>query len=464
MTAMQVSKFKDYITEDKKSKDFLRLLIITDEPEEAKTFHTADRLQEECDKLGYPHYLFKLTGGYTTYENGIRKFHNKDDKKGFEVGAMTVAVVRGSITRKDSWLDFVSILERANATLVNPRTTINICADKYRTALRLADYGLTQPKTKLINDPEKSNDIVKESDIKFPLIMKTLRGSKGVGVLFVDSERGLDSIVQLIHKQDEDADLLIQEYIKTDYDVRVHILGGKFLAAMKRPVIEGDFRSNVSQGSKPQNIKLTELEIEECLKASKAVGGYWTAVDFIPSKDRVKEPPFMLEVNSSPGTEGIEDATGMNIAKDVIKHFAKEENRYSVPTECGFKEILTIKPFGELISKFDTGNSGMPVIHSDKYKINGNKITWSLLGKTITSDIVRKEDIKVGGLRDYEETRYVIKLDVEFAGGFYKDVLFTIDDREDRTPILLDRAFMKRLNVMVNPQRKYVITTKYSID
>ena len=462
MAKMQVSKFKDYITEAKK--DFLRLLIITDEPDEAKTFHTADRLQEECDKLGYPNYLFKLTGGYTTYENGIRKFHNKDDKKGFEVGAMTVAVVRGSITRKDSWMDFVSILERANATLVNPRTTINICADKYRTSLRLADYGLTQPKTKLINDPEQSNLQVQEADIKFPLIMKTLRGSKGVGVLFVDSEKGLDSIVQLIHKQDEDADLLIQEYIKTEYDVRVHILGGKFLAAMKRPVIEGDFRSNVSQGSKPKNIKLTELEIEQCLLASKAVGGYWTAVDFIPSKNREKEPPFFLEVNSSPGTEGIEDATGQNIAKEVIKHFANEENRYSVPTECGFKEILTIKPFGELISKFDTGNSGMPVIHSDKYKINGNKITWSLLGKTITSDIIRKEEIKVGGLRDYDETRYVVKLDVEFAGGFYKDIEFTIDDREDRTPILLDRAFMKRLNVMVNPQRKYVITTKYSID
>ena len=464
MAKMQVSKFKEYITEAKEGKPFLRLLIITDEPEEAKTFHTADRLQEECDKLGYPNYLFKLTGGYTTYENGIRKFHNKDDKKGFEVGAMTVAIVRGSITRKDSWMDFVSILERANATLVNPRTTINICADKYRTSLRLADYGLTQPKTKLINDPEQSNLQVQEADIKFPLIMKTLRGSKGVGVLFVDSEKGLDSIVQLIHKQDEDADLLIQEYIKTEYDVRVHILGGKFLAAMKRPVIEGDFRSNVSQGSKPKNIKLTELEIEQCLLASKAVGGYWTAVDFIPSKNREKEPPFFLEVNSSPGTEGIEDATNMNIAKEVIKHFANEENRYSVPTECGFKEILTIKPFGELISKFDTGNSGMPVIHSDKYKINGNKITWSLLGKTITSDIIRKEEIKVGGLRDYDETRYVVKLDVEFAGGFYKDVEFTIDDREDRTPILLDRAFMKRLNVMVNPQRKYVITTKYSID
>ncbi len=460
---MQVPNFKDYITEAKGDKKFLRLLIITDEPDNAKEFHTADRLQEECKKLNYPYYLFKLTGGYTTFEDGVRKFHNKDDKKGFEVGAMTVAIIRGSITRKDSWMDFVSILERANATLVNPRTTINMCADKYRTALRLADYGLTQPQTKLINDHEKSNDIVDESGIKFPLIMKTLRGSKGVGVLFVDSPKGLDSIVQLIHKQDEDADLLIQEYIKTDYDVRVHILGGKFLAAMKRPVIEGDFRSNVSQGSKPEKIKLTELEIEECLKASKAVGGYWTAVDFIPSKDRVKQPPYFLEVNSSPGTEGIEEATGENIAKEVIEHFANIENRFTVPTECGYKEILTIKPFGEIVSKFDTGNSGMPVIHADKFKVNGNEITWTLLNKTITSKIVKKEEIKVGGLRDYDETRYVVKLDVEFAGGFYKDIEFTIDDREDRTPILLDRAFMNRLNVMVNPQRKYVITTKYSL-
>ena len=233
---------------------------------------------------------------------------------------------------------------------------------------------------------------------------------------------------------------------------------------MKRPVIEGDFRSNVSQGSEPEKIKLTELEIEESLKASKAVGGYWTAVDFIPSKNREKQPPYMLEVNSSPGTEGIEEATKMNIAKEVITHFADKVNRFTVPTECGYKEILTIKPFGEIVAKFDTDNSGMPVIHADKIKpLSNTKVQWSLLGKTIESRIVRTENIKVGGLRDYDEDRYVVKLDVEFAGGFYKDVEFTIDDREDRSPILLDRAFMNRLNVMVNPQRKYVITTKYSL-
>src|SRR5210317_463796 len=163
---MQVHKFRDYITEAKDDKNFLRLLIVTDEPEEAKTFHTADRLREECDKLKFPHYLFKLTGGYTTYENGVRKFHNKDDKKGFEIDKDTVAVIRGSITRRDSWMDFVSILERAMVTVVNGRTTINVCADKYRTSLRLADYGLTQPKSVLLNDPENSVEIVNNSDIK----------------------------------------------------------------------------------------------------------------------------------------------------------------------------------------------------------------------------------------------------------------------------------------------------------
>jgi len=463
MAEMQVPKFKEFISEAKEDKKFLRLLIITDEPEKAKEFHTADRLREECDKLKYPNYLFKLTGGYTTYKDGVRRFHNKDDKKGFEITSDTVAVVRGSITRKDSWLDFVSILERANVCLVNSRQCISVCADKYRTSLRLADYGLTEPKTILINDPENSVEQVEEAGLKFPIILKTLRGSKGVGVLFVESAKALDSIVQLVHKQDEDTDLLAQQYIKTDYDVRAHVLGGKLIAAMKRPVIEGDFRSNVSQGSEPENIKLTELEIEDCLRAAKAVGGLWSAVDFIPSKNREKEPPYFLEVNSSPGTEGIEDATKLNISNIVISHFADKENRYKVPTECGYKEVLTIKPFGEIIAKFDTGNSGMPVIHADKYKVSGRQIRWTLLGKTITSDIIRKEEISVGGLRDYDETRYVVKLDVEFAGGFYKDVEFTLDDRDERTLILLDRAFMNRLNVMVNPQRKYVITTKYSL-
>jgi len=460
---MKAPKFKEFISEAKDNKKY-KLLIITDEPEKAKTFHTANRLQEEAEKLGWKSYLYRLSGGYTSYEDGIFRLHNKEDEKGFEVSPIdTIAIIRGSVVRKDSWLDIVSSLEKHSICVVNSRQSINICTDKYRTSLRLADYGIKQPKTVLINDPEKSVLAFDKLDTNFPVIMKTLRGSKGVGVLFVESEKSLDSIVQLIYKQDEDTDLLLQEYIKTDYDVRVLVLGGKVLATMKRPVIEGDFRSNVSLGSKPEKIKLTEIEIEASLLAAKAVGGVWTAVDFIPSRNREKDAPFIIEVNSSPGTEGIEEASGQNISKEIIEFFAEKKNWVKVPSECGYKEVVTIKPFGEIIAKFDTGNSGMSVIHADNMKVIGKQIKWSLLGKTITSDIIRKEDIKVGGLRNYEEDRYVVKLDVDFLGGLH-EVEFTLDDREDRTPILFDRAFMERINVMVNPARKYVVTTKYSLE
>ena len=460
---MKAPKFREFITEANGNQKY-KLVIITDEPEKAKTFHTADRLQEEAEKLEWKHYLYKLTGGYTSYEDGIFRLHNKDDEKGFVVsGADTIAVIRGSVVRKDSWMDIISSLEKHGVCVINSRETISICTDKYRTALRLSDYGIRQPKTTLVNDPEKSAIAFDKLDTQMPVIMKTLRGSKGVGVLFVESEKALDSIVQLIYKQDEDTDLLLQEYIKTDYDVRVLVLGNKVLATMKRPVIEGDFRSNVSQGSKPEKLKLTELEIEESLKAAKAVNGLWTAVDFIPSKNREKEPPFVIEVNSSPGTEGMEEASGQNISKEIIEFFADKNNWVKVPSECGFKEIVTIKPFGEIVAKFDTGNSGMPVIHADKINVKDKKVTWSLGDKTITSDIIRKEEISVGGLRNYDETRYVVKLDVEFLGTIY-ETEFTLDDRENRTPILFDREFMSRVNVMVNPDRKYVVTTKYSLD
>ena len=465
---MQVQPFKNYLEEATGDKKFLRLLIITDEPENDKEkFYTAKRFLDEVKKLGYPHYLFKISSGTTSKENGVRRFHNKDDKKGFEIDTNTVAIVRGSVVNKNSYMDFVSMLEREGACVVNNRTTINMCYDKYRATIRLADYGVNQPKTILINDFEEPGRQIEETDIKYPLILKTLTGSKGVGVLFIESSRALTGIVQAMHKQNSDVDLLAQQYIKTDYDVRVHVLSGKILAVMKRPVIEGDFRSNVSQGSVPVKHELTELEIEESLKAAKAMNGLWTAVDFIPGKDRKKDKPYILEVNASAGTDGIEDATGKNLSKEIIEHFADENNRYATATECGHREVVSVAPWGKMVGKFDTGNSVLSVIHGEDIKINKDKkeISFTLLGKRQTLPLIKMYKVKVGSIRDYTEERPVIKLDVGFAGGLYKGEMFGVDDRSDMgTEVLLTRRLMKRMNVMVNPAKKYVITTKYSLD
>ena len=234
---------------------------------------------------------------------------------------------------------------------------------------------------------------------------------------------------------------------------------------MKRAVVEGDFRSNVSQGAEVKEYELSELEIEQCLLATKAIDGIFTAVDFIPSKNPKKDPPYILEVNHSPGTEGIEKATKRNIVKLVVDHFANEDNRHPVSTQCGWLEIVEVKPFGELVAKFDTGNgASAPTIHAEELKVNGKKVTWKLNGKTITSDINRVVKVDVGGLNDYSEERYAVNLNMSFAGSEYANIEFLLDDREEKSPVLLNRKILRTLNVAVNPNRKYVVTTKYSLD
>ena len=456
-----MENFKSFITEAKNEP--YRILVISSETSSGKKplHHTARRFVDEVKLAGHNIYIVQVEGAIITYDNGYKIF-NADDKDGFEITNDTVAIVRGSVRLKKSYLDLLSQLEKIGVCMVNNRETVEISSDKYRTYLKLQDYGLTQPKTVLIPNEDTWKQALESLDSKFPIIMKTLEGAKGVGVLFIESERQIESLVQLLYSQNENVDLLIQEYIKTDGDIRVIVLGGKIIASMKREVVEGDFRSNVSQGAKVKEYSLTELEVEQCLLTAKAIDGSWTAVDFIPSKNPKKTPPYILEVNHSPGTEGIEEATDKNIVKEVIDFYSNPDNRYAVPTQCGYEEVVNIEPFGEMIAKFDTGNPVFSVLHAEDIKIKGKKITFSFNEKTITTNLVKTYTVDTGG---GEDARPVIKLDMEFAGTLYKDVMFGLNDRTEMgTDVLLNRYTMNRFNVMVNPRRKYVITTKYVLD
>ena len=454
-----LEKFKSFITEAKEEK--FRILVISAEPNNNKLFHTSQRIVDESEKSGHDVYVVKVEGAIIIYDNGY-KIYNSDDKDGFEIDNDTIAIVRGSVRLKKSYLDLLSRLEKIGMCMVNSRETIEISSDKYRTYVKLQDFGLTQPKTVLIPNEKTWKQAVEALDTKFPIIMKTLEGSKGVGVLFIESERQIESLIQLLYSQNDDVDLLIQEYIKTDGDIRVIVLGGKIIASMKRDVIEDDFRSNVSQGAKVKEYDLTDVEIEHCLLAAKAIDGSWTAVDFIPSKNPKKDPPYILEVNHSPGTEGIEKATGKNIVKQVIDHYANPDNRYAVPTQCGWEEIVTIKPFGNLIAKFDTGNARYSVLHAEDVKVKGKEITFTHGEKTITTKLVGDYVSITGGGKD---ERYLVELEFDFAGSPYGKITFGLDNRDDfNTDVLLNRKTMRMLNVMINPQRKYIVTTKFTLD
>jgi len=453
-----MEKFKSFIAEEKQE-DY-RVVVLSVEHNDNST--TAKSIKKESDKLGLANYVISLDGANLSYDKTY-KIHEAGDEKGFDISpSNTVVFVRGTPSR-DSSLDLISELEKIGICCVNPRDTISMAADKYRTYIKLKDYGLTQPKTVLIPNEDELESAVQKLDTKFPIIMKTLRGSKGVGVLFIESERALTSIVQLMYKTDSSSDLLIQEYIKSDFDVRVIVLGGKIVGTMQRAVVEGDFRSNYSQGAKVKSYKLSDLETEQCLLASKALDGILTAVDFIPSANPKTTPPFILEVNSSPGSEGIEEAnSGLNVAKTILEHFKDVASRRTTPVQCGFEEVVSIDPFGEIEAKFDTGNSAFSVLHAEDINVKGKKITFTLKGKTITTNLIKTYDAKTGGGND---ERPVVQLPMEFAGSTY-DIMFGLNDRDDfTTECLLNRYVMSEfLNVMVNPARKYVITTKYVLD
>ena len=330
-----VEKFSEFIAEAKE--DYRMLILINDTPDDPNI--TGKDLSKRAKKLGLEHYQLELAGGYfTTNDKGNIIAHNydpekeKSDEVGFEIDPKnTICFVRGAVNHREIWLDMVTELEDKGVFCINSRHSHRICDDKYLNYLHLKKIGLNQPLTEVVtaspgNVEEKIEHPVKAVGGKYPLILKTVIGTKGVGVMFIESEKSLVTVLQLLYKMDEDIGLLIQEYIPTSFDVRVHVLLGEIVAVIKRPVVKGDFRSNVSQGAMPEKIELTELEKSECIKAAKACEGIWVGVDFIPAKNREKDQPFILEVNGSPGTGHIDELNDIDIIGMVIDKFRNRAN------------------------------------------------------------------------------------------------------------------------------------------
>ena len=450
--------------DEQKKDDNVNIIVLTnrqDENADNKLFRTAKKIKEICDSKKINCYiLFTENAHIIRHDDGHRTVHNIGDDKGFEINSdNTVAIIRGSVSRQMSTLDLITQLEKAGIFCINSRNTIETCSDKYRTTLKLADSSIPSPKTSIIQDMdtlEYSFDVIGS---KFPVILKTITGSKGVGVFYAESWKSLKSVLQAIWKINEDEELLLQQYIESPYDLRVHVLGGEVIASMKRHVLHNDFRSNFSLGSKVEKVKLSKEQIEIAIRSSKVVGSVWSGVDMMIDK---KDNIYVIEINSSPGTEGIEKATGKNVVSMIIDYAINKDNWIKTAFECGFKETVEIKGIGDRIAKFDTGNGSLCVLHTDEYNIDKDKkiVTWGNGDKKFKHEYKNIKNVHVGGLRNYKEDRPVIELDVLFDGVIYKDIDFTLDNRKGRTEVLLNRRFMRKACVMVNPAKVFVLTTK----
>ncbi|MDY0232918.1 MAG: 30S ribosomal protein S6--L-glutamate ligase [Sulfurimonas sp.] len=189
--------------------------------------------------------------------------------------------------------------------------------DKLRSLQILSKQGVDMPKTVFASNKSSAKDVIALSG-GAPLILKILEGTQGVGVVLVDSEKAAKSVLDAFYGMD--VNLLVQEYIEEagGADIRVLIVGGEVVGAMKRQGAEGDFRSNLHQGGSATEHKLTRKEKSTALAAAKAMGLGICGVDMIESA----RGPLVMEVNSSPGLEGIEKSTKIDIAGKIMDYIA----------------------------------------------------------------------------------------------------------------------------------------------
>jgi ribosomal protein S6--L-glutamate ligase len=187
--------------------------------------------------------------------------------------------------------------------------------DKLRSLQILSKAGLGMPKTAFTNFSKGGEKALIERVGGAPLIIKLLEGTQGLGVVLAETKKAGQSVIEAFHGLK--ARIIVQEFIKEakGADIRAFVVNGKVVGAMKRQGAEGEFRSNLHRGGIASIIKLSKEEKSAALGAAKALGLHIAGVDMLQSE----RGPLILEVNSSPGLEGIEKATMINIAGEIVK-------------------------------------------------------------------------------------------------------------------------------------------------
>lgn len=313
---MEIIQEYDYILEEEKEDK--KIVILTTRNLEDPSiiyYETVQKVKDELDKRGIPYYILFTENAYITNDD-IFTIYNVDDKKGFEIHPDDTIILNRNVSGVTMGaLGILTQLEKNGFKVANTRECTEVCSDKYRTQLRLEEAGIRVPKTLLIQDELTLERLLPK--IKFPCVVKTLSGSEGVGVFIAESRMNLVSVLQCIWKIEDATEVIIQEFIESDGDIRAFFIGGEYIAAMKRLKIDNDFRSNFSLGGSTEKYELSDKEIELCLQVIEAVDGMIVGVDFMYNSN---SKAYVLEANSSPGTTGISDTSGIDVVEKLIDY------------------------------------------------------------------------------------------------------------------------------------------------
>lgn len=280
--------------------------------------HSTRRLVEAAKKRGHQVEVINTLRCYMNILPGNPTIHYMGKPlQGFDA---VIPRIGASITFYGAAV--VRQFEMMGVFSVNTALAINRSRDKLRALQLLSKKGIDLPITGFAHSPGDIHDLIKMVG-GAPLLIKLLEGTQGVGVVLAETNKAAESAIEAFFGLG--TNILVQEYIRETKgaDIRCFVVGGKVVASMQRQAKPGEFRSNIHRGGSAKAIKITDKEKTVAIAAAKLMGLNVAGVDLL----RSKRGPLVMEVNSSPGLEGIESVTGKDIASEIIKFIEKNAKR-----------------------------------------------------------------------------------------------------------------------------------------
>ena len=461
-------KFRDFITEEvQRSK--IHVAVLTKVNANSKSV-VSNMILEECEKRKIPCHIINTQEAWVSkndLEKGtllVSNLDGKDTEVEFEL-ANTICFVRAGVLEDETGLALLSTFENAGAFMINTRDGMLTCDNKMSAYISFERDNIPTPRTALISTEKGLLHAHERLGGKYPVIMKTLTGTQGIGVSIVESEKSMISVAQSLWKFG--AALLLQEFMKFDFDIRTIVVNGKILASTKRTSAKKDFRSNRHREATTQPYKLSNDERKLVLDAARSVGAYMVGVDHAI----VNGEYFVLECNGSAGLGSefglyntfrddesyVGEAKPKKIMKELFDYISQDVHRkHSFNKESAFHARVVIDGYGPIRAKFDTGNgthASMFVV--DKIDVSGKTVKWEKDGKKFTSKL---QGTSHPTHNEKIDERPIVLVDITFNNKFYTDVPIGLSTKDSKSTFLVNRDLITRFKVNVNPNRKFVLS------
>jgi len=461
-------KFRDFITE-KVQRSKIHVAVLTKVNATSKGV-VSNMILKECEKRNIPCHIVNTQEAWVS-KNDLDKgtllvsnIDGEDTEVEFEL-ANTICFVRAGVLEDETGLALLSTFENAGAFMINTRDGMLTCDNKMSAYISFERDNIPTPRTALISTEKGLLHAHERLGGKYPVIMKTLTGTQGIGVSIVESEKSMISVAQSLWKFG--AALLLQEFMKFDFDIRTIVVNGKVLASTKRTSAKKDFRSNKHREATTEAYKLSKEERKLVLDAARSVGAYMVGVDHAI----VDGEYYVLECNGSAGLGSdfglyntsrddesyVGKTKGETVVKELFDYISQDVHRkYSFNKEAGFHERISIDGYGPVRAKIDTGNgTHASLFVVDKIDVKGKVVKWEKDGKKFTSKL---QGTSHPTHNEKIDERPIVLVDITFNNKFYTDVPIGLSIKDSKSTFLINRDLLTRFKVNVNPNRKFVLS------